>query len=419
VKESKPKIKTERTQSFEVRPSQWLEVLGEHRGNLEKALQTFYTQFKIPGKLLKISECPEQNRYAIRITYRRIKMGGGYGFVQESKLKAPPQFQSLIDMLSVRIEEPHFMSVTRALHQVQIIQAKDGIAFIFILTRGNATITRSLKSFSEWCQRELPDVRYIYSCTEEIKAPVRPGLLPRWRVKKITDATLITYPIESHLHKIPPELPFTQNLFQLEKIIQRLRAVLKGGPDYNLLNIFCGSGAMASGLTQNFNSITGIDFSASFREPFKYNAGTRDYKVFYRQCEMDIESLSKIINSLKEKNWNLLVGSRTDYILSGAQIRSICEIKPGNIARVYRSPDDLLKEVRFWRSNGYLIRKSIPFEWTEIPNDIRIIVHLAPDREEVLGKKKPLAKKVAPTKPIKKFQKKVQSTKPVFSQRTR
>ena len=354
--------------------------------DLKQQLSAWAETEKIPGKIqawFTADAQPENSDWRILKTLR----GEHEVFTIEApaaEMKAPEVVSRIMDQL----KKEHLHIFKKALRQIWFRAAGDGhFALLVQANLKGRNSAHGYKTFVDFLERNCPEIvschhiqcmpdglfdpAGIVSMRVEIKAAFGSDFLP------IGDSG-----IQMHVMDWSPRIK--DAWFQLPK---RIEGAIHPQPEDCFFEFYSGSSFVSAALSGLFKRVDSLDCREYAMISSRLNGRNAiSENMKFHRGHVEAEFFNKFFNKQEnEGRWTFYLNLPSDESLASGVVQAISMARPERILLQTGNLEIAGKEIKRFRSEGYMLRKSIPLYLEPGSGKFEVLFLMVPDRAGILG----------------------------------
>ncbi len=345
----------------------------------KKALEVFWNQLTLPGKVPEIVPSPRETHYRTtskrKAVYRNGKLNFSMGYSLKNEncektdngtLLEAELHGELYGVILEILRKPHYQALAKALNFCILRGSYSKAAVILNLFRLSGEIMRKMKLFSaELEKHDKVDGIFLYfdeTRSEYYFESFRPRT-GNVDFKKFSGKSLLDLTLPDRPKLLYPPTVFSQvNESILPLFTEKALELMALDGKKNLIDLYCGYGLFSLYAAPDALNVTGLDFEGPAIKAARANAEHLypGKKIRYDAVSVTPESLRAIPKSNGVPEVILLDPPRngtSDGVIAGIAAR-----KPERVVAIYCGIDQVPQEIRLWLANGFKIEQSICFD---------------------------------------------------------
>ncbi|GHV15762.1 hypothetical protein AGMMS49938_14830 [Fibrobacterales bacterium] len=250
--------------------------------------------------------------------------------------------------------------------------------------------TRAYKTFLEFLQRSHPEILCCHSVSTRPYFPFdtsNPPAAMQYTLHKGFGAEFLPLANSGFYFHILDYLPKSKGTYL--QLPDKLHEWLHPAKGDRLLACHCGAALEALSLTKNFADVNCLDVREWAKLSFEKNTSANKIvnAKFFRD-KLDADWVKKFFAGEKNKGkWTIFLNPPQGELLSQPLTQSIAATAPERIVHIIGDLENAAREVKRWRSAGYILRKILPVEWHPELKHLDLAMLFVPDRDGLLGRK--------------------------------
>jgi hypothetical protein len=313
----------------------------------------------------------------------------------------PPQNSpafAIHQKLQAFFQQPHQTPFIQALRHLFLRSDGDKYSLVLQFSHNSISVSRAKKRFLAYLEQQIPEIRSIYALELHPDRGVLlangpqqsridskrwlgsgPLLMRPYTIQTKNTPKTVVLPLHPGDRCFPLALEQMCYETQLQLINPR--------PKDRLIHLYCSSAHSSLLLASQFEQTMFVDIRKLPQETIQSAIKKNGLKAQFTEAEVSTRWLDQFLPTLPKAMWTILLTPPQHIALTSAYIKKIEEFAPGRVLRVFADAPSMEIELRKWKQNNFIIRKSIPLKYAgnEMP---LFFVLLVPDRDSILKQKK-------------------------------
>lgn len=329
----------------------WGDCLFQNKGDKQAALKQFWTANHLPDKAPQIlrgtspDATPADSTYGLfwHPTKRNLqtrRQGDDKGYI-------PPAHREVYDKLVAQLGKEHLIRVRKAMVALHL-RSGEGVYFLILQVKPESPNTwREINRFSEWIQREMPEVQGCYVAQGK-ESPFRFGETRGIQLKKEFGPDTLHSQVGDRRHFFHPLDVQDADRSLIPTTIEIAKQMVKPNKEQSALVMNASCPAFVMDFANECKTVHVVDANPLARESYAKNRERHEWKnVRFSKFDEDKDWARLPTSNAVVCAWHLP--------LNMDQIDNLVGTGAERIVRRFRSPEEMGREWGKWRRAGWVL----------------------------------------------------------------
>jgi len=167
----------------------------------------------------------------------------------------------------------------------------------------------------------------------------------------------------------------------------RIREAIHPTSSDRFFEFYSASGYVAASLAADFEQVEALDCRESAMESAKFNArSVLSKNMRFHRGHLEPQFLAKFFSKRdNEGRWTFYLNVPEGEPLTSDQVQALAAARPERILLQLTDLEDALRQIKRFRSEGYMLRKSVPLYLEPSSGKFELLMLFVPDRAGLLG----------------------------------
>lgn len=367
----------------------------ESSSEKNQRLQDWVKEEKIPGK---IQAWFSKESESIHSDWRLIQVKRGTQLI----LSIEPPVEGMLPPLFVQeaydqLHKDHLQVLKKALVQVWFRASGNGtFAALVQANLKTAATTKAYKVFVSFLERQFPEIiscHHIQTLPFAFFDPSDRSTPMRIDIRSSFGSVFLPIGNSSFCSHVLDWSPRCKSAWI--EMPERIKSFIHPNPDDRLLEVHASSGYLAASLAPFFKTVDTLEPLDSSKQAAIKNAHALEKSnMTVHTGRLEEKWLLSFFNRPEnEGKWTILFNPPQGEPLPSGVIVTTTKIQPERILLISSNLFEAAKEVKRFRREGYMLRKTVPMDLEPGKKSLEVLFLFVPDRAGILGDKKILSKK--------------------------
>ncbi len=354
--------------------------------DLKRQLAAWAENEKIPGKFqawFTGNALPEHSDWRIVKTFK--------GAQEKLSVEAPSsemEAPSLVNRVMEQLKKEHLRIFSKALRQIWFRATGDGhYAVIVQVNLKGRNSAHGYKTFVDFLERTCPQVcscHHIQCLPDHLFDPASSEPM-KVEAKAAFGSDFITIGTSGCYMHVLDWAPRIRDVW--EEYPMRIENAIHPNPEDCFFEFYSGSSFISAAIANQFKRVDTMDCRENAMLSSRKNArNVISENMHFHRGHVDAEFFTKFFNKKEnEGRWTFYFNLPAEETLPAGVEQAAAQSRPERILLQTSSLDVAAKEIKRFRSESYMLRKSIPLYLEPGSGKFEVLFVFVPDRAGILG----------------------------------
>lgn len=354
--------------------------------DLKRQLTAWAESERIPGKIQAwyTAETSPEN-YDWRIA--KVVKGASEKIVIEAPVKGM-EAPEVVIRINEQLKKDHLKIFGKALRQIRLRSTGDGqFAMLVQVNLKGRNSAHGYKTFVDFLQRSCPEIISCHhvQCTPDFLFDPAGTTPMKVESKCAFGSDFISIGGTGIYMHVLDWAPKARNPWL--GLPQRIEAAIHPNPEDSFFEFYSGCSFVSASLANRFKKVASLDCREYAMQSSRMNGrnALNENMRFYRS-HVDAEFFSKFFSKAEnEGRWTFYFNLPGDESLPSNVEQAAAQSRPERILLQTSNLEVAAKEIKHFRREGYMLRKSIPLYLEPGSGKFEVLFLFVPDRAGILG----------------------------------